>query len=109
MTIVVYEWRKYFVTANLAYLLILQYFEYSTISTSLTRVTPERSQKVDSVVYDAKTYASTTFSYIQRTNVHKQCYQVPSLNIFAFSRMYFPSLYFWLSSNACSYFQPRTC
>lgn len=61
MTIVVYEWRKYFVTANLAYLLILQYFEYSTISTSLTRVTPERSQKVDSVVYDAKTYASTTF------------------------------------------------
>jgi len=26
----------------------------------------------------------------------------------AFSMMNFPSLYFWLSSNACSYFQPRT-
>jgi len=35
-------------------------------------------------------------------------HQSPSLSTFAFSTMNLPSLYFWLSSNACSYFQPST-
>jgi len=40
---------------------------------------------------------------------HNHFHQLPSFTIFAFSMIYLPSLYFWDSSNACSYFQPRTC
>ena len=35
--------------------------------------------------------------------------QFPSFTILAFSMMNFPSLYFWLSSNAWRYFHPSTC
>lgn len=39
---------------------------------------------------------------------HNGCHQLPSFMTLAFSMMLLPSLYFSLSSRACSYFQPRT-
>ena len=44
-----------------------------------------------------------------RLGMHIRCdYHWKSFTIRAFSRMYLPSLYFWLCSKACSYFHPST-